>query len=395
MSGPLSGLRVLDLTSVVLGPLATQTLGDMGADIVKIEGPAGDTTRYTGPKRSKDMSALYMGLNRNKRSIVLDLKQHSAKDVLWRLIDGADVFLHSIRPQAIGRLGFGHDNVLARNPRMVYAGVHGFRMDGPYYGRPAYDDVIQGLSGSADLMARLVDEPRYMPTIMADKTCGLVTVNAILAALYEREQSGEGQFVEIPMLETMVAFNMADHIFGHAFEPPEGPMGYSRVLTPSRRPYKTLDGYICLLAYTDPQWERFWAEVGVPELKDDPRFDSLASRADNIEAVYSLAGEYIATRNTAEWLEVLPRLEIPCGEIVELESLPDDPHLQAIEFFRSEDHPTEGKITIPDIAVQFGRTPGSIDRLQPKLGEHSIEILREAGYSDADIEDLQAAGATI
>lgn len=395
MSGPLSGLRVLDLTSVVLGPLATQTLGDMGADIVKIEGPAGDTTRYTGPKRSKDMSALYMGLNRNKRSIVLDLKQDSAKDVLWRLIDGADVFLHSIRPQAIGRLGFGHDNVLARNPRMVYAGVHGFRMDGPYYGRPAYDDVIQGLSGSADLMARLVDEPRYMPTIMADKTCGLVTVNAILAALYEREQSGEGQFVEIPMLETMVAFNMADHIFGHAFEPPEGPMGYSRVLTPSRRPYKTLDGYICLLAYTDPQWERFWAEVGVPELRDDPRFDSLASRADNIEAVYSLAGEYIATRNTAEWLEVLPRLEIPCGEIVELESLPDDPHLQAVEFFRSEDHPTEGKITIPDIAVQFGRTPGSIDRLQPKLGEHSIEILREAGYSDADIENLQATGATI
>lgn len=394
MPGPLDGIRVLDLTSVVLGPLATQTMGDMGADIVKIEGPAGDTTRYTGPKRSADMSALYMGLNRNKRSLVLDLKQETARDALWRLIDTADVFLHSVRPQAMERLGFGHDAVLARNPRIVYAGIHGFRMDGPYAGRPAYDDVIQGLSGSADLMARLVGEPRYMPTIMADKTCGLVAVNAVLAALLERERSGRGQFVEIPMFETMVAFNMADHIFGYTFDPPEGPMGYSRVLTPSRRPYKTTDGYICLLAYTDIQWVRFWEEVGQPDLKDDPRFDSLASRADNIEAVYSLAGDFIATRTTAEWLEVLPRLEIPCGEIVALEDIPNDPHLQAVGFFRRETHPTEGAITVPDTSVQFSRTPASIDRLQPKLGQHSAEILREAGFSDGDIENMRASGAT-
>lgn len=394
MAGPLEGIRVLDLTSVVLGPLATQTMGDMGADIVKIESPAGDTTRYTGPKRSVDMSALYMGLNRNKRSIVLDLKQESAREALWTLIDTADVFLHSVRPQAMERLGFGAEAVCARNTRIIYAGIHGFRVDGPYAGRPAYDDVIQGLSGSADLMARLVGEPRYMPTIMADKTCGLVTVNAILAALLERSRSGEGQFVEIPMLETMVAFNMADHIFGYTFDPPEGPMGYSRVLTPSRRPYKTTDGYICLLAYTDIQWVRFWEEVGRPELKDDPRFDSLASRADNIEAVYSLAGEFIATRSTADWLETLPRLEIPCGEIVELENIPDDPHLQAVGFFRSETHPTEGEITVPDTPVQFSRTPASIDRLQPKLGEHSAEILREAGLDDDAIEQMRASGAT-
>lgn len=394
MNGPLDGIRVLDLTSVVLGPLATQTMGDMGADIVKIEGPAGDTTRYTGPKRSADMSALYMGLNRNKRSLVLDLKQDAARDALWRLIDTADVFLHSVRPQAMERLGFGHAAVLARNPRIVYAGIHGFRMDGPYAGRPAYDDVIQGLSGSADLMARLVGEPRYMPTIMADKTCGLVAVNAVLAALLERERSGRGQFVEIPMFETMVAFNMADHIFGYTFDPPEGPMGYSRVLTPSRRPYKTTDGYICLLAYTDIQWVRFWEEVGRPDLKDDPRFDSLASRADNIEAVYSLAGDFIATRSTAEWLEVLPRLEIPCGEIVALEDIPNDPHLQAVGFFRKETHPTEGAITVPDTPVQFSRTPASVERLQPKLGEHSAEILREAGLTDGDIADMRASGAT-
>ena len=394
MAGPLDGIRVLDLSSVVLGPLATQTMGDMGADVVKIEGPTGDTTRYTGPKRSADMSALFMGLNRNKRSLVLDLKQESARAALWRLIDDADVFLHSIRPQAIARLGFGHEEVLARNPRIVYAGIHGFRMDGPYAGRPAYDDVIQGLSGSADLMARLVGEPRYMPTIMADKTCGLVTVNAVLAALLEREKSGRGQFVEIPMLEIMVAFNMADHIFGHGFDPPEGPMGYSRVLTPSRRPYRTTDGYICMLAYTDIQWVRFWEEVGTPAMKDDPRFDSLASRADNIEAVYSLAGEHITTRSTADWLEVLARLEIPCGEIVELEDIPDDPHLAAIGFFRHEDHPTEGRITVPDIAVRFGRTPGGIGRLQPGLGEHSTEILREAGMDDSEIDAMRASGAT-
>lgn len=394
MPGALDGIRVLDLTSVVLGPLATQTMGDMGADIVKIEGPAGDTTRYTGPKRSADMSALYMGLNRNKRSIVLDLKQGAAKDALWRLIDTADVFLHSVRPQAMERLGFGAEAVCTRNPRIVYAGIHGFRMDGPYAGRPAYDDVIQGLSGSADLMARLVGEPRYMPTIMADKTCGLVTVNAVLAALLEREKSGEGQFVEIPMFETMVAFNMADHIFGHAFDPPEGPMGYSRVLTPSRRPYKTADGFICLLAYTDNQWVRFWKEVGRPELKDDPRFDSLASRAENIEAVYSLAADFIAMRSTAEWLETLPGLEIPCGEIVELENIPDDPHLQSVGFFRSEIHPTEGNITLPDTPVQFSRTPASIGRLQPKLGEHSIEILREVGLGEDEIKDMLASGAT-
>lgn len=394
MPGPLDGIRVLDLSSVVLGPLATQTMGDMGADVIKIEAPAGDTTRYTGPKRSPDMAALFMGLNRNKRSLVLDLKQEAAREALWRLIDGADVFLHSIRPQAIDKLGFGPEAVLARNGRIVYAGIHGFRIDGPYAGRPAYDDVIQGLSGSADLMARLVGEPRYMPTIMADKTCGLVTVNAVLAALLERERSGKGQFVEIPMFETMVAFNMADHIFGHAFDPPLGPMGYSRVLTPSRRPYRTTDGHICLLAYTDTQWRRFWAEVGRSELADDPRFDTLASRADNIEAVYSLAGEFIATRSTGNWLETLARLEIPCGEIVALEDIPDDPHMKAVGFFRREQHPTEGGVTVPDVAVRFARTPGEIARLQPKLGQHSAEVLREAGFGDAEIEAMRASGAT-
>ena len=394
MGGPLDGVRVLDLTSVVLGPLATQIMGDLGADVIKVESPDGDTTRFTGPKRSTDMSALFMGLNRNKRSIVLDLKQATARDALWRLIDDADVFLHSIRPKAVDRLGFGHEAVCARNERIVYAGIHGFRTDGPYGGAPAYDDVIQGLSGGVDLMARLVGEPRYMPTIMADKTCGLVVAYAVMAALLERERSGSGQFVEIPMFETMVAFNMADHIFGHAFDPPEGPIGYSRVLAPSRRPYRTRDGHICMLAYTDPQWKRFWEEAGRPEYAGDSRFGTLAARADNIEEVYRTAASLIAGRTTDDWLATLARLDIPCARVTLLDALADDPHLAEIGFFRKATHPREGGINLADTPVRFSRTPAAIRRLQPGLGEHSAEILREAGIGDSEIAAMRASGAT-
>ena len=388
MAGPLAAVRVLDLSSVVLGPLATQIMGDLGADVIKIEAPAGDTTRYTGPGRSDDMAALFMGLNRNKRSIVLDLKHEGARDALWRLIDGADVFVHSIRPQKLARLGFGHEDVLARNPRVVYGGVHGYGSDGPYAGAPAYDDVIQGQSGSADLMSRLVGEPRYLPTIMADKTCALVVAYAVMAALLERERSGRGQFVEIPMFETMVAYNLTEHLFGHGFDPPEGPVGYTRATAPWRRPYETRDSYICMLAYTDIQWHRFWHEVGRPELAEDPRFATLASRSDNIEELYRIAGECVADRTTAEWIDTLGRLEIPAAPVSTLEELETDPHLRHIGFFRKAEHPTEGPIVMPDIPVRFSRTAADITRLQPKLGEHSIEILREAGLGDGEIERL-------
>jgi len=395
MPGPLAGIRVLDLTSVVFGPLATQILGDMGADVIKIEGREGDTTRYTGPARSKDMAALFMGLNRSKRSLVLDLKKPSAKEALWRLIEQADVFVHSMRPQKIEALGFAHEPVLARNPRMIYAGLHGYLNGGPYSGQPAYDDVIQGQSGVASLMAQVAGEPRYAPMIIADKTCGLMAANAISAALFARERTGCGQFVEVPMFESMAFFVLAEHLYGHAFVPPEAGLGYSRVLAPWRRPYRTKDGHICMLAYTDPQWRKFWDLVGKPELASDPRFDTLGNRSRNIEELYRLAGECLHGRTTDEWIPMLQELDIPAARISTLDDLFADPHLAAVNLLSQTTHPTEGEIMLANLPFRFSQTPASVSRLQPKFGEHSQEILREAGFTDREVQELLASGSTM
>ena len=395
MSGPLSGIRVIDLTSVVFGPLATQILGDMGAEVIKIEGPEGDTTRYTGPARSSDMAALFMGLNRNKRSLVLDLKQESAKEALWRLIDGADVFVHSMRPQKIEALGFGHEAVLKRNPRTVYAGLHGYLNGGPYSGQPAYDDVIQGQAGIAALMSQVTGEPRYTPLIIADKTCAIAAVGAINAALFARERTGRGQFVEVPMFETMTFFVLAEHLYGHTFVPPEAPLGYTRLLAPSRRPYKTQDGYICMLAYTDPQWRKFWTTVGKPELANDPRFVDLANRSQNIADLYQIAGECLADRPTTEWLSIFQTLDIPSARISTLDEVFNDPHLAAVGMFKTVTHPTEGDIIMTQLPFRFSGTQGSVPRMQPKFGEHSAEILRETGIAEGGVQSLFESGGSI
>lgn len=386
--GPLAGFKVLDLTSVVFGPLCTQVLGDQGADVIKIEAPEGDTTRYTGPARNKGMAALFLGLNRNKRSLVLDLKQDTAKDALWRLIDTADVIVHSIRPQAVERLGFAPDAVLGRNPRIVYAALTGYGTGGAYEGKPAYDDVIQGQSGIAALMSQLAGEPRYAPMIIGDKTCGLVASQAITAALLARERTGKGQYVEVPMLETMAAFVLAEHLFGHTFEPPKGDIGYNRVLAPWRRPYKTKDGFISMLVYTDAQWRRFWALVGRDEHGHDPRFSTMSARADNIAEIYRIAGECMLARTTADWLAALEVNEIPAAHVRSLEDLLTDEHLTSVGFLQSFTHPTEGEIRQPSPPARFAATPSSICRLQPRLGEHSRDILAEAGLSSEEIEQV-------
>lgn len=396
MPGPLEGVRVLDMTWVLLGPYATQILGDLGADIVKIEGPEGDTTRQTGPMRNPDMGSFYLSANRNKRSIVLDMKQPSAKDALLKLVDGADVFVHSIRPDAIDRLGIGHTALLERNPRLVYAAVHGFQRDGPYGGRPAYDDVIQAASGLSALMKRITGEMMHVPMVAADKTTGLTLAYAILAALFHRERTGEGQFVEVPMFETLASFNLMEHAFGHTFDPPEGPTGYSRVLARFRRPYETSDGqYVCFLAYNQRQWTRYAEAAGRPELLTDPKFATLKARGENIEEVYALSAEITAARPLAYWREAFERLEMPYMVVNELDDLYKDPHLTATGFFQSFDHPSEGALVMPSPPTNFSATPAAIRRHPPKLGEQSVEILAEAGLAEDEIAAMLDAGATV
>ena len=394
MSGtplPLAGIKVLDLGSVVFAPYAGQWLADLGADVIKVEAPGGCSTRHTGPAHEPGMSAIFLGVNRSKRSIVLDLVQPAARDALLRLVDTADVLLHSIRPQKLAKLGLDPESLLKRNPGLVFAGLHGFADGGPYAGNPAYDDVIQGMTGIADLMARQGGEPRYYPAIAADKVSGLVAAIAILAALVRREKTGTGGFVEIPMFETLVAFNLVEHLYGEQFVPAKGGMGYPRAMAAWRRPLPTLDGHICTMPYTDAHWRAFFAESGHPELTTDPRFADVGARTVNIAALYAFAGERIATRTTADWVATLGRLQIPAAPMATLEGLLDDPQLAATGFFETLDDPA-GTLRYPGVPVRFdGERPPL--RYPPRLGEHTRAVLAEAGFADADIDALVAARA--
>lgn len=379
---PLEGVRVLDLSTVVLGPYASQVLADYGADVIKIETPEGDSTRKTGPTTETGMGAIFMGVNRGKRSIVLDLKTVAGRDALLRLVDTADVLMHSIRPQKLAQIGLDPQALLARNPRLVYAGLHGFAEDGPYGGLPAYDDIIQGLSGSAALMERQTGTPQYFPTIAADKTCALVAAHAILAALFRRERTGQGGYVEVPMLESMVAFNLVEHFYGQHFDPPLAGPGYTRVLNPWRRPYRTTDGYICAMPYTDVHWRRFFIEAGRPALATDERYTDITARTAHIESLYETAAEIIGTRTTADWLATFNRLEIPASKMLRLEDLQHDQHLRQTRFFETLDDPVMGRLVFPGVPVKFDRVRPPV-RMPPRLGEHTAEILSELGLSDA------------
>ena len=389
---PLDGIRVLEIASMIFGPLAGQYLGDMGADVIKLEPPEGDLTRAIGPRRSPRMGAFFMTSNRSKRSIVVDLKRPEGREILQRLVGKTDVLLHSMRTPAANRLGLAYQSLAKANPALVYCHVTGYGDDGPYGGRPAYDDIIQAASGLAMMQKVVGGEPRFVPTIMADKISGVHAAYAIVLALMHRLRTGEGQQVDVAMFETMAAFNMMEHQWGHAFEPPIGPMGYAPVISAARRPYKTLDGYLALLPYSNTHWKRFFELAGEPQIMQDERFATFAARQKHFRAVWDEIERQVARKSNAEWLRLLTPEDIPFSQVNHIEDLPNDPHLKAVNFWSIAEHPTEGSLLIPGNPLRMSASPPDVTRLPPNLGQHSAEILREYAYDDTSVAQLTAPG---
>jgi len=392
--GPLDGISILELSSVVLGPWACQILGDMGAEVIKVEPPYGDSNRALGASRNPGMAALYLTCNRNKRSIVLDLKQELGRAAALKLAERVDVLIHNNRPQVMSKLGLNYDDVKGVNPEIIYCGAYGYAKDGPYGSKGALDDSIQSVAGVAMLTQMVLGEPRYLPTVIADKTTALGVVYAVTAALFHRERTGVGQEIEVPMFESMVYYVMAEHLWGMTFEPPIGTAGYKRLMSYHRKPYKTKDGYIAILPYLDNHWKSFCEVSGRTDLLEDKRFTTLSDRVQNIDDTYEETAKTMATRTTNEWLDIFDKTSVPINVVNTLDGLIDDPHLNAVNFWEIVDHPTEGRIRMTGFPVNFSATPADVRRLPPRLGENSIEILREANLSQAEIDAMLESGAT-
>jgi crotonobetainyl-CoA:carnitine CoA-transferase CaiB-like acyl-CoA transferase len=391
--GALDGIRIVDLSSVILGPFAAQLLGDMGADIIKVETRAGDQMRSVGPRRNQGMASVFLNINRNKRGMVLDLKDPEGRAVLDRLIAKADLVIQSNRSSAMKRLKLDYDSLKAINPQIISCQVKGFTDKGLYGGRPALDDIIQALSGFAMLQSVVGGEPRYVPSAIADKVCAVYAALAMSMAIIHRLRTGEGQQVELPMLETMVAFTTTEHIGGYMFDPPIEKMGYGSIRAGSRRPYKTRDGYLAFLPYTDAHWTIFTEMIGKPELMQDPRFKDFDARTKAYEASFGEVASQLALKTNAEWTALFEGRDIPFAVVNDLESLASDPHLDSVDFWKFYNHPTEGRLRMANIPMALSASPGAIKRMAPNLGEHTREVLTEAGYSESEIEALLARGA--
>lgn len=391
MNGPLAGIRVLDLTTVQMGPWCTRIMSDFGADVIKVEAPEGDSSRYTGVPRHRGMSGSFQHNGRGKRSIAMDLKQPEAQQAIHRLVPTVDAFASNIRPAALARLGLDYESIKQLNPSIVYLSMVGYGSAGRYAGRPAYDDLIQAAAAIPMLLQRSTGQPRFIPMAAIDRIVGSAAANALLAGLLAKARTGIGQSIEVPMFETIAQFVLSEHMQGQTFDPPTSPAGYPRTLSPHRRPYPTKDGFIAVLPYNDGQWRRFFEVAGKAEiLKTDPRFTDIASRTANIDSLYEMVGEELKHRTTAEWLDLLERNDIPCMRPHTLETLLQDPHLADANFFNWENHPSEGSIRTMREPSTWSETKPPTGRFAPRLGQQTREILTEAGFDDKAIDDLIA-----
>jgi len=390
----LAGVRVLDLTSVVIGPLCTQILSDHGAEVIKVESPTGDVGRHLGGRgRNPGMAPKFLHLNRNKRSISIDVKNPKAYEALVELIKTADVMTWNVRPKSMARMKLSYEEVKAINPKIIYCGMFGFGQGGRYAEIPAYDPIIQGSSGVAGLNERAFGEPRYLPYVMADRTGGLIAVQMIAMALFNRERTGEGQSIEIPMFENMVTQVLTEHLYNHTFVPPLGGLGDPRLVNEFYAPSKTLDGYICISANTDAQVFPLLDAMGLGALKTDERFCSVAARFKNVHEYYALRSEELKKQTTQFWLDVCQTHDIPAAPYHTLETLVEDPHLKDVGLLIKREHPSEGEIwdLRPANEVSSGHREKWLPA--PKLGQHTIEILQEAGLGMEEINEMIAQGS--
>ncbi len=394
-AGPLDGVRVLDLTSIVLGPVATQILGDHGAEIIKIEALTGDSMRANGAARNQGMSSIFLAINRNKRSLAIDLKTPEGRTIALELAKSVDVIVHNMRVPAMARLGLGYDAIKAFNPTVIYCAATGFGQDGPDGFKPAFDDIIQAACGLVSLIGQTSGQPEYTPSLVADKLAGIAVSSAILAALFHRARTGEGQYLEVPMYETLVEFMLIEHMGGLAFEPAAGPAGYARILNAGRRPSRTADGYIAMLPYSPKHWADIFEYVGRQDILEEIDIGDRFKVNQTVRALYEHFSEITPLYTTARWIEICEELDIPVTKIYAIEDLPEHPHLKAVELFQFMDHPTEGKTRYVRPTVLYSRTPMSVRLPAPTLGQDTLTILTELGYSEADVFDLQKQGVVL
>ena len=395
-STPLKGVRILDLTSVVYGPFATRILAGLGATVIKLEPPTGDILRAIGPMRNPGMGHLFLHANEGKQSLALDLKHAQGKRLALELVKTCDVFISNIRPQPLVRLGLDAPSLHAVHPRLVHVSCTGYGDEGPYAGRPAYDDLIQGASGMGRIMAQYLEgDPAYAPITLADRVSGLHAVYAVTSALFARSQTGEGQTVDVTMFEAVSQFVLGDHMGGATFMPSVGEVGYPRLVSPSRKPYRTQDGFLCVLIYDDRQWADFFAALGTPERAQDPMFINHTARSAHIDQVYAEVARLMTTRTTAQWRELLDRIDVPNMPAQSLEELVDDPHHWQNSFFREVDHPSEGRLRMMGSPTRWNHSPLPGLSPAPRLGQHSREILRSLGVDDAQLDAWQREGVWV